>query len=266
MRKALRLYPKNGIVRFSRLIACVEKRRLRKKFFSTTRVRARRRLRRFSAEHVNLVSPPLVARSVRRNANKLDCASRPLQPALAARFPPSVPPSHKVTHDGYPGCRDVRQGDAGAHSPARAEPGHALSGIVLSRVAFPRNAVQKALRSGPTSAWRAREPAHAAPDGPARLADAPRASRGRVSPSSVARPPRRGFRWELWIMPRRVPSHDARRTGFPEFPKLTETSPLPESPSAVARLLRPPRAARWLRGARRARAPCRPRGVARRAR
>lgn len=202
-----------------------------------------------------------------RNANLPDdCACWPLHPALAARFPPSVPPSHKVTHDGYPGCRDVRQGDAGAHSPARAEPGHALSGIVLSRVAFPRNAVQKALRSGPTSAWRAREPAHAAPDGPARLADAPRASRGRVSPSSVARPPRRGFRWELWIMPRRVPSHDARRTGFPEFPKLTETSPLPESPSAVARLLRPPRAARWLRGARRARAPCRPRGVARRAR
>ena len=120
----------------------------------------------FSAEHVNLLSPPLVARSVRRNANKLDCASRPLQPALAARFPPSVPPSHKVTHDGYPGCRDVRQGDAGAHRPARAEAGHALSGIVLSRVAFPRNAVQKALRVGPASAWRAKEPAHAAPDGP----------------------------------------------------------------------------------------------------
>ena len=158
MRKALRLYPKNGIVRFSRLIACVEKRRLRKKFFSTTRVRARRRLRRFSAEHVNLVSPPLVARSVRRNANKLDCASRPLQPALAARFPPSVPPSHKVTHDGYPGCRDVRQGDAGAHSPARAEPGHALSGIVLSFVAFPRNASKKPFRKDPRALVARRNP------------------------------------------------------------------------------------------------------------
>ena len=156
---------------------------MRKKFFSTTRVRARRRLRRFSAEHVNLVSPPLVAR-YGRNANKLDdCASGPLHPALAARFPPSVPPSRKVTHDGYPGCRDVRQGDSGAHRPARAEPGNALSGIVsISRVAFPRNADQKALREGPASVCRAREPAHAAPDGPAHLADAPRASHGRVSP------------------------------------------------------------------------------------
>lgn len=50
-------------------------------------------------------------------------------PHSAARYPPSVPPSQKVTHDGYSSCRDVRQGDAGAHRPTLMNPGHALSGV-----------------------------------------------------------------------------------------------------------------------------------------
>ena len=116
---------------FSRLERHKGKSTSKKFFFHQSRARAKATSTLLRRTRQSRLAAACRSRSGRNANSPDDCACWPLHPALAARFPPSVPPSHKVTHDGYPGCRDVRQGDAGAHSPARAEPGHALSGIVF---------------------------------------------------------------------------------------------------------------------------------------
>jgi hypothetical protein len=52
----------------------------------------------FSAEHVNLLSPPLVARSVRRNANKLERLRVTTTPARTRRSVPTVGPTFPQSH------------------------------------------------------------------------------------------------------------------------------------------------------------------------
>ena len=146
-------------------------------------MRARRRLRRFSAEHVNLVSPPLVARVRDETPTRRTIArvghSTPHSPHGSHRRSHLPTKSHTMATQAAVMSAKATQVRTAPHA---RNPVTRFPASFLSRVAFPRNAVQKALRNGPASALRAREPAHAAPDGPARLADAPRASRGRVSP------------------------------------------------------------------------------------
>ena len=49
---------------------------------------------------------------------------------------PVGPTSRKVTHDGYPGCRDVRQAHAGAFRSHHAFSGHALSASIYHHPLF----------------------------------------------------------------------------------------------------------------------------------
>ena len=171
-------------------------------------MRARRRPRRFSAEHVNLVSPPLVARRVRDETPTY---------RTIARAGHSTPHSPHGSHRRF-------------HLPTKSHTMATQAAVMSAKATQVRTAphARNPVTRFPASfylAWLFHGTPSKKPSG---LDPRARGARGnprtprptdrdtswmlRARPavafprSSVAHPPRRGSRHELWIMPRRVPS------------------------------------------------------------
>lgn len=136
-------------------------------------------------------------RTKRHNAPPI--TSPPTPPRTQPHGYPSAPPP-KVTHDGYPGCRDVRQAHAGARRSPRAFSGDALSARFIVSKGF-RNAVERVRRNRTWSQWRRQQPCRfrafrAAPRDTRDTDALPKRFRKRSARGHRAR----GFRRELWIM------------------------------------------------------------------